>query len=248
MLAIVEAPLLGTEGEALKKLPHDMPGDYETWINAQLFSSKASQQYANYKDVIFPLERAKTKQVLDTMWRYVNLVRNYFVIQTRADQLPTQNYKAVSGSDIDSLWDLEARFKERTPQFHGYYIPGADEESEKVPGAFPSRPSRQTPGINATGEDSDDEMPELQSVSQSTSEDDRDSDSELESGDDHWDEDEWDTEDEEGINEHYREMMKVGMEHPDFLDSSIPIPEFDKYAEERKDNPFLKLLGSLRGV
>lgn len=76
MLAIVEAPLLGPEGEALKKLPHGMPDEYETWVDAQLFSAKASQQYANYKDVIFPLERAKTKQTLDTMWRYVNLVRD----------------------------------------------------------------------------------------------------------------------------------------------------------------------------
>lgn len=75
MLAIVEAPLLGAEGEALKRLPHAMPDEYETWVDAQLFSAKASQQYANYKDIIFPLERTQTKQTLDTMWRYVNLVR-----------------------------------------------------------------------------------------------------------------------------------------------------------------------------
>ena len=74
MLAILEAPLLGAEGEALKKLPHGMPDEYETWVDAQLFSAKASQQHANYKDVIFPLERTKNKQTLDTMWRYVNLV------------------------------------------------------------------------------------------------------------------------------------------------------------------------------
>ena len=74
MLAIVEAPLLGPEGEVLKRLPHKMPDDYETWIDAQLFSAKASQQYANYKDVIFPLEKTKSKQILDTLWRYVNLV------------------------------------------------------------------------------------------------------------------------------------------------------------------------------
>ena len=159
-----------------------------------------------------------------------------------------QNYKAVSGFDIDTLWDLEARLKDRTPQFHGYHIPGADEESEKVPGAFPSRSSRQIPGMNAAAVESDDEMPELQSVSQSSTDDDRSQESGWETGDGHWDEDDWDTEDEEGINEHYREMMKVGMEHPDFLDSRIPISDFDKYADERKDNPFLKLLGSLRGA
>ena len=77
MLAIVEAPLLGTEGEALKRLPHSMPDESETWVDAQLFSAKASQRYANYKDVIFPLEKTKTKQTLDTMWRFVNLVGNF---------------------------------------------------------------------------------------------------------------------------------------------------------------------------
>jgi len=153
----------------------------------------------------------------------------------------------MSGLDIDTLWDLGARFREQTPQFHGYYIPGADEEPEKVPGAFPSRSSRQVPLATPVGDESDDEMPALQSVSHSSSDDDRESGSEWGSGDDHWDEDDWDTEDEEGVNEYIREMMTVGMEHPDFLDPRAPIPEFDKYAEERKDNPFLKLLGSLRG-
>ena len=153
----------------------------------------------------------------------------------------------MSGLDIDTLWDINARFKEQTPQFHGYYIPGADEEPEKVPGAFPSRPSRPVhPGVRAD-DDSDDDMPDLQSVSHSSTDDDRDSDSEWGSEDDHWDEDDWDTEDEEGVNEYIREMMDVGLEHPDFLDPRTPIPEFDKYADERKDNPFLKLLGSLRG-
>ena len=95
--------------------------------------------------------------------------------------------------------------------------------------------------------DSDEDMPDLQSVSHSSSGDDSDSDGEWGSGDEHWDEDDWATEDEEGVNEYIRETMDVGMEHPDFLDPRAPIPEFDKYAEERKDNPFLKLLGSLRG-
>ena len=152
----------------------------------------------------------------------------------------------MSGLEIDTLWDLGAEFREQTPQFHGYYIPGADEEPERVPGAFPSRSLRQVPLETPVEDESDDEMPDLQSVSHS-SEDDRESGNEWGSGDDHWDEDDWDTEDDEGVNEYIREMMSIGMEHPDFLDPRTRIPEFDKYAEERKDNPFLKLLGSLRG-
>jgi hypothetical protein len=38
------------------------------------------------------------------------------------------------------------------------------------------------------------------------------------------------------------------MSIPEFSDAKTPIPEFDALAEERKDNPFLKLLGSLRGI
>lgn len=153
----------------------------------------------------------------------------------------------MSGLDIDTLWDLKAQFSEQTPQFHGYHIPGADEEPDKVPGAFPSRSSRQIPFDALAEAESDDEMPELQSVSHSASDDDPDLGGEWGSEDDHWDESDWDTEDEEGVNECIREMMSIGMSHPDFLDPKAPIPEFDKYAEERKDNPFLKLLGSLRG-
>lgn len=51
-----------------------MPTDYEDWVDAQLYSEKASEKFANYKDVIFPLEKTKVKSVLDTMWKYVNLV------------------------------------------------------------------------------------------------------------------------------------------------------------------------------
>ena len=153
----------------------------------------------------------------------------------------------MSGLDIDTLWDLKASFSEQTPQFHGYHIPGADEEPEKVPGAFPSRSSRRLPFETPVEVDTDDDMPPLQAVSNSSSADDRDSYGEWGSEDDHWDESDWDTEDEEGATEYIREMMAIGMSHPDFLDPKAPIPEFDKYAEERADNPFLKLLGSLRG-
>jgi hypothetical protein len=58
-------------------------------------------------------------------------------------------------------------------------------------------------------DESDDEMPDLQSVSHSSSDNDRESGSEWGSGDDHWDEDDWDTEDEEGVNEYIREMMSI---------------------------------------
>jgi hypothetical protein len=51
-----------------------MPEEYEKWVDAQVISEEASKHTANYKSVIFPLERTKQKTVLDNMWKCVNLV------------------------------------------------------------------------------------------------------------------------------------------------------------------------------
>lgn len=41
--------------------------------------------------------------------------------------------------------------------------------------------------------------------------------------------------------------MDTAMAIPEFFDAKTEVPEFEAIAEERKGNPFLKLLGSLRG-
>lgn len=74
---ILEAPLFGLEGEAWKGSPREIPEEYEHWFDAQGHSEKASGQYANYKDIIYPLEKTKNKVVLDNMWKYVNLVSRF---------------------------------------------------------------------------------------------------------------------------------------------------------------------------
>jgi hypothetical protein len=51
-----------------------MPEEYELWIDAQILSSKASAEIANYKDSIFPLEKTRQAVVLDNMWKFINLV------------------------------------------------------------------------------------------------------------------------------------------------------------------------------
>jgi hypothetical protein len=71
---ILEGPLLGPDGQELKQLARSMPEEYEQWIDAQLFSRRASQKYANYQDTIKPLENTRKKHVLDTMWKNINLV------------------------------------------------------------------------------------------------------------------------------------------------------------------------------
>jgi hypothetical protein len=71
----LEAPLLGPEGDAWKKSTRThIPEAYETWMDAQIDSEEAAGTYANFKDIIFPLEKTKNKVVLENMWKYVNLV------------------------------------------------------------------------------------------------------------------------------------------------------------------------------
>lgn len=71
---LLEAPLIGAEGEAWKKQPRQMPEQFEEWIDAQMYSRHASEQITNFKDVIFPLEKTKKQPVLDKMWTLINAV------------------------------------------------------------------------------------------------------------------------------------------------------------------------------
>ena len=71
----MEAPLLGPEGDAWKNAPRlEIPESYEAWLDAQIYSEEAAGKYANFKDIIFPLEKTKNKVVLENMWKYINLV------------------------------------------------------------------------------------------------------------------------------------------------------------------------------
>ena len=71
---LLENPLLGPQGEKLRTLPRQMPEQYERWLDAQIYSNQASESYANFKDLINPLERTKDPTVLDNMWKFINLV------------------------------------------------------------------------------------------------------------------------------------------------------------------------------
>lgn len=71
---LLESPLLGPQGEKLRTLPRQMPEQYERWLDAQIYSKQASESYANFKDLINPLERTKDPSVLDNMWKFINLV------------------------------------------------------------------------------------------------------------------------------------------------------------------------------
>jgi hypothetical protein len=70
---LLEAPLFGSDGDAWKKELRHMPEEYESWIDAQIYSQRASNSIT-FKDLIFPLEKTRHKAVLDSMWKNINLV------------------------------------------------------------------------------------------------------------------------------------------------------------------------------
>ncbi|OBZ71054.1 GTPase-activating protein gyp1 [Grifola frondosa] len=232
------------QGQEWKEVPREMPEEFEDWNDEQILSEEASKSYANFKQVIYPLDRTRKKNVLDDMWKIVN-----------------QNYEAVCGQDIDNLWQL-SDIRQLGPQWHARYIEGsslnADDQSALVPvkgknkGSTSGRPAGKLLAIR-NGDESDDSMPSLRSVSDySDGEDDESSyfDSEEDKDDDS-DEDEaeseYDTDEEDTMRDLLREAMDAAMASPDFFDPSSAAPDFDALAEERRGNPFLKLLGSLRG-
>ena len=128
-----------------------------------------------------------------------------------------------------------------------------DEESPppSVPVSSRRKGLRPLAIANGDGPDSADSMPDLQSVSDSDDDDD-DNDEEEEEDDENRDVDDlgscYDAEDEDEIRGMVDEAKFIAREG-DFFDTGDNIPsEIDPFLQEdRKGNPFLKLLGSLRG-
>lgn len=93
-------------------------------------------------------------------------------------------------------------------------------------------------------------MPGLQSVSNSDDDDDDDdSESDYESDEGEYESEDagYDTDDEDEIRELWKEAMQAARD-ADYLDAGEHPPEVNPFTEDdRKGNPFLKLLGSLRG-
>lgn len=151
---------------------------------------------------------------------------------------------------------------DRAPQWHSVYIhplaENSDEDSDGPPGRLPvarrgGKKKRLAITSGAADTDSDDSMPALQSVSDSSASDDSEDDSEDDDDDDasnDGSDDGYDTDEEDELREMLKEAMNAAMENPDFFDPKADPKDFqafNKLAEERKGNPFLKLLGSLRG-
>lgn len=244
---LLESPLQGPEGEKLKVLPRKMPERYELWQDAQLFSKQASECYDSFTDIINPLGMTKDQAVLNQMWEVVDT-----------------NYSRVSDVSIDTLWQLDDAYR-RTPQWSAQYISDLATfavESEEddavrslVKNKYPrknvaKKPQKKVLAIT-DGRDDDvdnDSMPELQSVSDSSTETDEYTDSDdYEEVDDEDYESEYESEEEDIYRIMLREAMDAALAIPEFFDPKANVPDFEAMADEHKENPFLKLLSSLRG-
>ncbi|KAJ6500171.1 hypothetical protein C8R47DRAFT_1211730 [Mycena vitilis] len=232
--ALLEGPLLGPDAAAWKDTTPEKPPAYEQWLDAEYLSAEAAELITTFKDIIFPLVKTKKKPCLDTMWKTINL-----------------NYKSVAGLDIDTLWGVQDAMT-RSPQWHSIYIPGRvidNGSDDEGPGGKGSKKTKKKVLAITNGEESDDSMPELQSVSNSSDDDESDdSDSEEEEDDD--DDSDYDEEQEDEIRDLLREAMDTAHEG-DLFDKSKGNDDIDPYLrdgeESGKGNAFLKLLGSLRG-
>ncbi|KAF8199716.1 hypothetical protein BJ912DRAFT_950065 [Pholiota molesta] len=71
---LLAAPLFGLEEEPWKSQPRQMPEEYESWVDAQIFSLQASNMFTNFKDMIDPLYKTKRKSNLDNVWKQIDQV------------------------------------------------------------------------------------------------------------------------------------------------------------------------------
>jgi len=72
---MLEAPLLGPQGAKWKAEKPPITKEYDDWIHAQFLSDRAADMVTNFKDNLYPLEKTRKQEVLDNVWRSINLVR-----------------------------------------------------------------------------------------------------------------------------------------------------------------------------
>lgn len=163
-----------------------------------------------------------------------------------------KNYKTVSGDDIDTLWRVNDALKP-TPQWHSFYMPDLRNDSDDDGYRVPPHANKKAPKVlaiaNSAANNSDDSMPDLQSVSNSSDEfDSDDDDSDDDDSDDDDEESGYDTEGEDDIRDKFRAAMDVIHEAAMWKDANIDEPIDPLEEEYQKGNYFLKALGSLRGI
>ena len=170
----------------------------------------------------------------------------------------------LAGKGFDELWQLEGAMK-RSPHWGANFpIAGSvslGKDSFSSRGGARTRASQKsrlaiTNGPLNSDDDSGGSIPPLESVSDSSEDRGGFEGEESYDSDDDYDHDEdgdsvhesvYDTEEEEELRDMLREAMNAALSNSDSLDPAKKVAE-DTLAEERTDNPFLKLLGSLKGI
>ncbi|KAF8635250.1 hypothetical protein AX17_004022 [Amanita inopinata Kibby_2008] len=234
--SLLGAPLLGPNNASWNNAPREMPDEYEDWVDAQIYSGKASNKYANFKNIIFPLEKTRNKSVLDEMWRLVNV-----------------NYVSISGQEIDALWKLSTAL-DYVPQWHAFYMPFIDESAEYNSDESVGKKvmKNATRGrlalVDDVSDDSHNSMPSLHTASASSEEDFKEASDDIDDDTTSTDESGYDTGEEEALRDKLRVAMDVAHEAGLY---DVPNPSLDSDPsaddDERAENPFLTLLKSLRG-
>lgn len=160
--------------------------------------------------------------------------------------------------DVDTLWQLKGD-RDRTPQWHPFDVPVNSDDEEQHPKAIKKQGKQRRKLLalkDHTDSDTNGSIPELLSVSDS-SEDVTDDNStyggdEKDTEDDHSeaedsDDSGYNTDQEDELRGMWRDAMDIAHEADFFNSTNITDQSPNLFAEERKGNPFLKLLGSLRG-
>ena len=165
--------------------------------------------------------------------------------------------------DIDTLWQVDL-VRKRTPHWtYNWRDLDPVAEDDEMDSEFKPRINGPSSRLQITGggnfDDgyaSGDSMPGLLDVSDTEDEDDEDedisqgsdedSDSDGNEEDYETETDGYDSDEEEELRKMYRRAMTSYAENPEIFDTVAA--EIDKYSNERKSNPFLRLLGNLKGA
>lgn len=253
---LLGVPLFGPEGEEWEKEPRTTTQEYDDWIDAQFYSREVSDKFANFKDVIFPLEKTKKQPNLDKLWEIIDSVCRSCNSPRFTRLKVLQNYVSVSGKNADALWKLTENFN-YAPQWTSYFVPGLVRDSDNLELASTKKkgtkkkPKELLRLANGSQVSTDSDMPPLQSLSGTDDAEDDDDDDDFPLDHDEAEDDDdssgYNTEEEDEMRDLLREAMDVAHES-DWASASHLPKEMDPFEQEdRKGNPFLKLLGSLRG-
>lgn len=71
---MIESPLLGPNAEEYKATPRTMPKAYSQWLNAEIMSDKAADQFEKLERLVSPLSKVTNRTALDNVWKQIKLV------------------------------------------------------------------------------------------------------------------------------------------------------------------------------